>query len=81
VNNPTEPTPDQLRAADSPETVEQLRQQALELRLALESYHKLNSLCKRFINKHHIHSKDDLPGVQNLKWLLEDICECIGYDP
>lgn len=81
MNNPNEPTPEQLRAADHPETIDQLRKQAEEFSHRCHQNQQLHNICKRFINKHHIQSKEDHPGVQNLKWLFEDICDCIGYDP
>ena len=71
------PTPEQARQADHPETIG-------DLQLLVQKYRKLHNLCKRFINKNRItcwtQVKYNVPEDQ-LRTLLEDICECIGYDP
>lgn len=71
-----QPTPDQARAADMPETMESLRKRA-------DQNQKLHNLCKRFINKWKIDNARDigLVPLTNQRHLVEDICECIGYDP
>jgi hypothetical protein len=72
----SQPTPEEARKADQPETVEELRNQ-------LQKYRKLHSVCKRFINKHKLQTLRDiwLASLTDQRHLLEDICECIGYDP
>jgi hypothetical protein len=41
----------------------------------------LHNLCKRFINRHHLRSREDLVPIADMRRLVEDICECVGYEP
>lgn len=70
------PTPEEALKADTPETMESLRKRA-------DQNQKLHNLCKRFINKHKLQCRRDigLTPLTDQRHLLEDICECIGYDP
>ena len=70
----SQPTPEEARKADQPETIEELRRQ-------LQKYRMLHSVCKRFINKHKIRSRADFAPLIDQRHLIEDICDCIGYDP
>ena len=76
-----QPTPEEARRADQPETLEQVKQQLLEMKLALSQYRELHSICKRFINKNKLRSREDFASLQAQRFLIQDICECIGYEP
>lgn len=74
MNN--QPTPEQALEADTPETIQQLRERAAKNQ-------QLHNLCKRFINKWRLRDRRDsqLVPLIDQRHLIEDICECIGYDP